>query len=456
LLARAVAPQAAGLSRQFRELLHKHPYDAAQCRSLAAITPAAAARSRTVEAFLAQVEYHGGRLAKLNVPPAEVNELLSQFGASLKAALAGHHAPAREQLHILTMLALNRAYFEIRESEAQAFFGLYHAEADASGLEDLLERLVRILTLAFGARAGRLFLCDAPLARKLARPRCIARGQKDEGLIASEEMRGAWASYWSFPVRDAALIQLAFDRPYRWLPRELALLQAASERCYEAIQRARTGREIRRLEALARDAEEQERRRIGRELHDETAQSLLLLRLQLEMMRREAPPELNPQLTQTQLIAERTIEDLRRTIAALSPAQLERLGLESALKQLAARLGKMHPAGVRVQISKGCGEIAPAAEQVIYRVAQESLHNILKHSQATRVNLLLDSTDKNIRLTVRDNGAGFRTDWALAKPMSFGLAGMRERAELLGGSLEVTSAPGRGATVTLDLPREAA
>jgi signal transduction histidine kinase len=312
---------------------------------------------------------------------------------------------------------------------------------------------VRILTLTFHARAGRILILDRPLAGKLARPRYIRHGRPEESLIACASMRGAYASYWSFPVRGAALIQLAFDTPYPWFPRELALLQAAGERCWEAIERARMEQELRRLEAAARHTEEAERRRIGRELHDEAAQSLLLLRLQLEMMQRDAPPALHLRLAQTRVIAERTIEDLRRTISALSPAQLDRLGLDRALRQLAARLRKVHPAVVRVRIPPGCAGIARPAQEVIYRVAQESLHNILKHSQATRVNLFLGSTDKKIRLSVRDNGAGFSTEAALTKPMSFGLGGMRERAALLGGTLEVRSAPGHGATVTLDLPR---
>src|SRR5207253_9129944 len=110
--------------------------------------------------------------------------------------------------------------------------------------------------------------------------------------------------------------------------------------------------------AGARHAEEEERRRIGRELHDEAAQSLLLLRLQLEMMQRDAPPGLHPRLSQSRTIAERTIEELRRTIAALSPAQLERLGLDRALRQLAVRHGKVHPAEVGVRIPRAFGEIA--------------------------------------------------------------------------------------------------
>jgi signal transduction histidine kinase len=211
--------------------------------------------------------------------------------------------------------------------------------------------------------------------------------------------------------------------------------------------------EVGRLEAEARRVEEEERKRIGRELHDDTAQSLLLLRLQLEMMERSAPEEMRPQLEQSRRIAERAIEDLRRTIAALSPALLERLGLESALRQLAVRFGRLHPAKVDLRVSRAWGELPRGAQEVVYRVAQESLQNICKHSQATRVNLCLSSADKKFKLSVRDNGAGFREQPAPGKPLSFGLAGMRERATLLGGKLAVRSVPGRGATVTLELPR---
>jgi signal transduction histidine kinase len=246
---------------------------------------------------------------------------------------------------------------------------------------------------------------------------------------------------------------LAFAVPYPWLPRELALLHAVAERCHEAIERARIQGELRRLDAVARHAEEEERRRIGRELHDEAGQTLLLLRLQLEMMERDAPPALRARLSEARANTERTVEGLRRTIAALSPALLERLGLEPALRQLAARFRKLHSAQVRLNIPVSFAPVSRQIQEVLYRVAQESLQNIAKHSQATHVNLSLQSSDKSIKLTVTDDGAGFSTKTAAGKPMSFGLAGMRERALLLGGSLVVRSAPGKGASIILVLPQ---
>src|SRR2546430_9197213 len=106
--------------------------------------------------FLEQVEYNGRRLAKLNLPPGEVRDVLAEFGDLVNAELAGRFAPAREQLDLATTLALHQAYYQVREAESQAFFGLYHAEAEAVDLDDLLGRLVRILTQTFRARSGRL------------------------------------------------------------------------------------------------------------------------------------------------------------------------------------------------------------------------------------------------------------------------------------------------------------
>ncbi len=452
----AIAPAAGRLDRRFAALLRQRRYNALQVRAFLAITPAAASRLRSLAQFLEQVDYNGRRLAKLNVPPAAVNEVLREFGGLLDPVLAGRFEPAREQLHLATVLILNDAFYQVREAESQAFFALYHAETEAAGLEDLLRRIVRILTPVFRASAGRLFLLDRPAAGKLARPLYIERGRPDERLIADSEMRGRYASYWSYPIRGAALVQFGFRTRYPWLPRELALLVAAGERCHEALERARMEGEIRRLGAEARCAEEEERRRIGRELHDEAGQSMLLLRLQLELIERDAPEPLRPRLAETRAIAERAVAGLRRLVAALSPALLERLGLKSALRQLAARFRKMHPAALRLRVPAPLDHLPVQTQEVIYRVAQECLQNIAKHSRATRVNLSLSTADKSIRLSVADNGAGFCAETARNQPMSFGLAGMRERAALLGGTLAVRSAPGVGVRITLQLPLSSA
>ncbi|MEI9971697.1 MAG: hypothetical protein WDO73_06385 [Ignavibacteriota bacterium] len=153
-------------------------------------------------------------------------------------------------------MALNEAFYQVRERESQAFFGLSRAEVEASGRDDLLERFVRILTRTFRARTGRLLLLDRPPVGQLARPLYIERGQVREGLIVDPKMRGKFASYWSFPISPAALLQFAFDVRYPWLPRELTLLQAVAERCRKAIEKVNMEAEVRRLQAEAHHAEQ--------------------------------------------------------------------------------------------------------------------------------------------------------------------------------------------------------
>jgi len=453
-MARAIAGAIPRLERRFRTLLERR-YDPAQTAALMAITPAAAARVRSPAHFLRELDIQGERLAKLNVPAAGAHEALREFGALLDPVLGGRFQPAREQLQLATVLVLENAYYRVRESEAQTLFSIYQAQAEGRDFEDLLHHFVGVLTRGFRARAGRLLLAASPqsISSTLAAPCCIERGSGQENLVADPDMRARYACWWSYPLCENAVVQFGFPAVRHWLPREQALLQAVAERCRESRERARLEHEIRLLQAEARHREEEERRRIGRELHDEAGQSLLLLRLELEMLEREAPASVAVRLHHARASTERIIEELRRIVSALSPAQLERLGLESALRQLVARFGKMHPAKVRVRI-QGYGNPLPMrSQEVIYRVAQESLQNIAKHSQATHVNLSMVLTDKNIRLSVSDDGSGFDPQIAAKKPGSFGLAGMRERASLLGGQLTVRSRPKKGVTVVLELPR---
>jgi signal transduction histidine kinase len=451
LLLAVIRPHKNLLDRRFRAVLRKK-YEARAVRGLLAITPVAAAQLRTFAAFIEQVEYSGRRLAKLNVSPDEVSEALDAFDRLLEPILAGACEPAREQLRLATQFALGQAYYQVRESETQAFFGLYRAEAEAANLDDLLERFVRVLTTTFRAASGRLLPDGSGRGGKLSRPLYIGHGQRSEKLIADEGMRGRYASYWSFPLRDSGLMQFAFDVPYPWLPRELTLLEAAANRCSDAIERVRLREEVRRLELQARQAESEERRRIGRDLHDEAGQSLLLMRLKLELLERQVPEEMRPGLAEVREIAQQTVVELRRIIAALSPVLLERLGLKQALQQLITRLRKLHGAEVAVRIGAIPEWIPRQMEEVIYRVAQESLQNVAKHSHASRVNFFLRSTDKSIRLGVRDNGNGRSPKLSGQKASTFGLTGMRERAALLGGTLAISSAPGKGFSVKLDLP----
>ncbi len=148
------------------------------------------------------------------------------------------------------------------------------------------------------------------------------------------------------------VIQFGFSKTYEWLPREVELLSAAAERCVLAAEKARLVRDlaaregqIRELAGRMLEVEERERRRISSELHDETGQSLLCIRLQLEMLEAATPENcahLKSGLGEARALTESTIVEIRRLISALSPAVLQQLGLAAALRQLATRLRQSH------------------------------------------------------------------------------------------------------------------
>ena len=454
--------------------------DARRVTALSLITSGAAARlasaGRPADDFFEQVAYNSRRLAKLNVPPMEVVEAVGEYDRQLDGLLAKRyprqHAAlqgVRQQLHFRTLLAVNNAYYQVREAETQAFYGLLRAEMEATGLDDLLQRFILILTRTFRAQAGRMipFGDRPPMAssvlKRLARPCYIAAGSRDEELVLDRGMRGVFQSYWSIPFFSgghlAGLIQFGFPTPYRWLPRELDLLDAFAERCLRGAERARliqdlAAREeqVRSLAAHLLQAEEEERRRISRELHDEAGQSMLFLRLHLEMLEKNAPADLQPKLAEARAVAERIIAEMRRIIAALHPSAVEELGLPAAIRHLSSRFRKLYPIKLRLRLTAYGASLPRETETAIYRVVQECYQNIGKHSGASRVNLLLRSTDTLLELNVEDDGVGFEVDRAVAQPKSFGLKGMRERVALLGGRLEIRSSPGHGATIAMRLP----
>ncbi len=453
--------------------------DPRQLKALLLMTPGAAARllcsGREEADFLEQVAYNSRRLAKLNVAPGEVMEALGEYGREIGGLLSRRYPrqrealePALQQLHFRSLLTVNNAYYEVREAETQAFYGLLSAETEAAGLDDLLRRFIVILTRAFRAQAGRLIPLTehSPIAasvlKRLARPRYIAGGCHQD-LVLDPAMRGGYQAYWSIPYfsggRFAGLIQFGFSTAYRWLPRELDLLDAFAERCLSAAERARLMQDLAAREGQVRalaghllQAAEEERRRISREVHDEAGQSMLFLRLHLEMLEKAAPPELRSRLTEARVVAERIIAEIRRIIAALNPSAVEDLGLPAAIRHLSARFRKLCPIKLRLRLSPYGPRLPRPTEIALYRVVQEAYQNIAKHSGACGVNLYLKTTDRQLELDIEDDGVGFDVDSAVAQPKSFGLKGMRERVALLGGRLEIHSGPGQGARISVRLP----
>jgi len=243
-------------------------------------------------------------------------------------------------------------------------------------------------------------------------------------------------------------------------PRELATLSAIGNQMGLAAERARLYEEVREKEALRGkllekliSAQEDERRRIARELHDEAGQALTALILNLEMAE-NAGAGIEPQrLARLRGIAEDTLAELRRMIYDLRPTILDDLGLAAAVRWYVKE--NVEPQGLRVTMSiTGADDRLPHhIETAVFRILQEALTNILKHAQAHRAEIVVAVTPQDVRLTIADDGRGFDlSQVATRREGGMGLMGMRERAELLGGTLRMVSRSGGGTRVEAMIP----
>jgi PAS domain S-box-containing protein len=205
-------------------------------------------------------------------------------------------------------------------------------------------------------------------------------------------------------------------------------------------------------------AQEDERKRIARELHDETIQSLVVLARQLDDIASGGKGLSEYKKIQLDILRERinnVMADVRRLSQDLRPPALDRLGLLPALEWLASDIGKRSGMNIEVTMRGVSRRLSPDVELVLFRVAQEALRNTLRHSQATSAEVAVEFGEKLIRITVKDNGKGFylpETTGDLVKRGRLGLTGMRERIQLVGGNLKISSRPGKGTIVTIEAP----
>lgn len=219
----------------------------------------------------------------------------------------------------------------------------------------------------------------------------------------------------------------------------------------EMLTRLRTERGEATGRVLA--GQEAERLRIAQELHDQVGQELTAALLLLSRLHGRTPEELRPAVLEAQAAVRSSMEDIRRIAIELRPEALEDLGLESALAVLCDRFAERSGLEVSCRIDEGLPVLSADAELVIYRVAQEALTNVARHSGSRQAELSLGRDDGHILLSVCDRGAGIQPDVA---PGS-GIRGMRERAALIRATLEVRNRdPGPGTEVRLRAPAEVA
>jgi two-component system sensor histidine kinase UhpB len=210
----------------------------------------------------------------------------------------------------------------------------------------------------------------------------------------------------------------------------------------------RLERERRASAQRALAAQERERRRLARELHDELGQTLTGVVLQLDGLARRSPPELKPAVAEVQEAARESAEEVRNIARGLRPQALDEFGLRSALITLAAGFAEHSGLAVRHELA-AVPSLAPEHELAVYRVAQEGLTNVARHAEATGVLLALQADDGRVVLRVRDDGRGI--DERAAHDAG-GLGGMRERAMLIGGRFAVERLRPSGTEIRLELP----
>ncbi len=459
--------------------------------------------------YFENLSYFGMRLSKLKIDTRIVNRALELFQAMCEPAIAEvfpeqqlEMLAAMEMFSSAAFVTVSGAYFDNERIQSAALLSILDAELSSASVSSLLDTVVQVTARTFGATLGAILLrddedqlhvhasvgiddeIDASLSIPIGygftgtiassgEPDILPDLEHSQGLLNAHLVRRAKA-LWGMPLRTPkgksipgvpsdtviGVLIIGFEKPYQWLPSEREMLRAIADRSAMAIERARTGEVLRDREARIAElsghllrVQEEERKRISRELHDETGQALMVIRLYLGMLEQVAGTRAKSKIRETVGVVDRTIEGLRRIIGKLSPLVLQELGLVAAIRKEAKDFAKATGVKVRVAVSDDVGRLAPECESAIYRVVQEALHNVAKHAKATTVNVQMERHEEIMRLCIEDDGQGMKTNegW---NGRSFGLAGMRERVAMLGGTVEVDSAPGQGTKIDVIVPIE--
>jgi two-component system sensor histidine kinase DegS len=205
-------------------------------------------------------------------------------------------------------------------------------------------------------------------------------------------------------------------------------------------------------------AQEEERRRVARDIHDGPAQMMANAVLQVEIVDKlldRDPPAAASEMKDLRRIINDSLKDLRRIIFDLRPMILDDLGLAPALRRYTDDFSSRHSLPVKMKVLGVETRIDPIVEVALFRIVQEALHNARKHALASRVVVTLGYGPDAVGVSIEDDGKGFdptgvSRNWGQSD--KFGLSGMRERAKLFGGSLDVDTAPGEGTKITVRIP----
>jgi GAF domain-containing protein len=283
----------------------------------------------------------------------------------------------------------------------------------------------------------------------------------DADLVAVGTIRHALC----VPLRDAMHTVVGFLELHRGVERaaftwnDAAFLEALADTTAMAIENARLvtaleakNEEIRQLFARHAERLEEERQHIARDLHDETGQALVGVKLALQVLSRVVPatdPTLAAPLDELRLQVNQATSRFRQLARRLRPPSLDQHGLASAIGQLAHDAEQRSGIAVHVAFEGVDDRRWPLHETAVFRIVQEALTNVCVHAQASTCDIGISSTGSALTVRIRDDGRGFRPD---ERTPGLGLRGIGERVHMLGGTLHVSSSPGAGTTLSIDLP----
>jgi PAS domain S-box-containing protein len=215
---------------------------------------------------------------------------------------------------------------------------------------------------------------------------------------------------------------------------------------------AEANRQLKNLSRRRLKIQEEERRHLARELHDEIGQALTAAKINLEAAMQESDGAKSKRIHETAAILERLLGQVRQISLDLRPSMLDDLGLVPALRSLLDQQGRRASVAVRFSAKNMPENLDPEIQTTCFRIAQEAITNAVRHADATEINLDLGGENGNLRLQVRDNGRGFDTESAQAQTVGLGLVGIKERAALVDARAKIISSPNKGTTVEVSLP----
>ncbi len=317
------------------------------------------------------------------------------------------------------------------------------------------------VAIVFVDANGRVLQANGPAARLGASGRPSLEGMALADLIGADNADSLLARAGTETTRESPILVHGNDGKTLHL---LPVLRRTGNGAIQLVMRDITEEENRRvgLKAYAAHvtrAQEQERQRIARELHDETIQAVILLCLQLdsaEALSEGCMPELSKSIQTARTAAEKVVKGLREFSTSLRPPLLDDLGLVASIRKMLTDLEARSALKVRLRISGEPRRLFPDKEIGLYRIIQEAVSNVERHARARNLLVTIAFTGQDIAITVADDGEGFETKSTLnlLADRHLGIVGMKERADLFGGVLKLESAPGKGTEVTVTAPTQ--